>query len=96
MGNKLILIPLPLAENTVDKVIPEQVKEAVLECDMYLVEEIRTARRYLSSLRLGLTIEDLRFETLDKKTKKEQILHFFTNPKIKTIGVYTTGFEINP
>ena len=84
---KLLLIPLPLADNTVEKVIPAQVKEAVLECDLYLVEEIRTARRYVSSLRLGLKIEDLRFETLDKKTKKEQILHLFSNPKIKTIGV---------
>lgn len=84
---KLLLIPLPLAENTVEQVIPAQVKEAVLACDMFLVEEIRTARRYVSSLRLGLTIEDLRFETLDKKTKKEQLLHLFSNPKIKTIGV---------
>lgn len=85
--SKLILIPLPLAPDTVSDVIPQQVKDAVLKCDMFLVEEIRTARRYVSSLRLGLTIEDLRFEILDKKTKRENIDKFFKEYKGKTIGV---------
>lgn len=85
--SKLYLIPLPLAEDTVQDVMPSQVKEAVLACDIFLVEEIRTARRYVSSLRLGLTIEDLRFEVLDKKTKREHIEKYFKEFKGKTIGV---------
>src|SRR5690606_5281097 len=32
-----------------------------------------TARRYISSLKLGITIEDLRMDILDKKTKEHQI-----------------------
>src|SRR5690606_37307485 len=34
---------------------------------------LRTARRYISSLKLGITIEELRMEILDKKTKEHQI-----------------------
>lgn len=85
--SKIYLIPLPLAEDTVQDVMPAQVKEAVLACDIFLVEEIRTARRYVSSLRLGLTIEDLRFVVLDKKTKRESIERYFKEYKGKTIGV---------
>ena len=84
---KLILIPVILAPDTAQVVIPEQVKEAVKEVDLFLVEELRTARRFVSSLRLGLTIEDLRFEVLKKGTKREALEGYFKEYKGKTIGV---------
>ncbi|MBW3467779.1 SAM-dependent methyltransferase [Arthrospiribacter ruber] len=65
---KLYLIPNILAENT-HAVISPQVKEVISKTRYFLVENIRTARRYISSLKLGLTIEDLHFEVLDKNTK---------------------------
>ena len=85
--SKLYLIQTPLAPDTSLEVIPKQVMDVVPTCDLFLVEEIRTARRFVSSLRLGLTIEDLRFEILDKKTKREQIERFFKEFKGKSIGV---------
>jgi 16S rRNA (cytidine1402-2'-O)-methyltransferase len=69
----LYLIPTVLAADTAQAVIPEQVKEAVRLCSHFLVEEIRTARRYISSLRLGLVIEDLHFEQLSKKTDEREL-----------------------
>jgi 16S rRNA (cytidine1402-2'-O)-methyltransferase len=70
---KLFLIPTVLAENTADKVISPQVKETVKNLSYFLVENTRTARRYISSLRLGLNIEELRFEILDKSTKGAEL-----------------------
>lgn len=70
---KLFLIPNVLAENTANQVISPQVREVVKNTKYYLVEDLRTARRYISSLKLGITIDELKLEILDKKTKEYQV-----------------------
>ena len=70
---KLYLIPTPLAENTLDKFITNEMKTIIKELDYYLVENARTARRFISSLSLGITIEDLHFELLNKDTSHHQV-----------------------
>lgn len=70
---KLYLIPNILAENTSDKVISPQIKEIVKNTQFYLVEDLRTARRYISSLKVGLTIENLQMEILNKKTRPGEL-----------------------
>lgn len=70
---KLFLIPTILAEGTAEMVISSQVKEVVLYTQYFLVENIRTARRYISSLKLGINIDELHFEVLDKKTKESDL-----------------------
>lgn len=69
---KIFLIPNVISDDTQEAVIPEQVKNAILETDIFFVEDLRTARRYVSSLKLGLTIEELDFRILDKKTNFEE------------------------
>ncbi len=73
-SGKVYIIPNVISENTQEEVIPAQVKNAILACDFFLVENVRTARRYISSLKLGLVIDDLRFETLDKNTSIEDCI----------------------
>ncbi len=73
-SGKVYIIPNVISENTQEEVIPAQVKNAILACDFFLVENVRTARRYISSLKLGLVIDDLRFETLDKNTSFEDCI----------------------
>ncbi|PSL01959.1 SAM-dependent methyltransferase [Cecembia rubra] len=70
---KLFLIPTVLAEGTAQKIISPQVKEVIHQTQYFLVENIRTARRYISSLKLGVNIEELYFEVLDKKTKEAEL-----------------------
>ncbi len=65
------LIPNVISAETQEAVIPAQVRNAILETDIFYVEDLRTARRYVSSLKLGLTIEELDFRILDKKTSFE-------------------------
>ena len=85
----LYLIPTFIAKDTVDQVIPTQVKTAITSLEYFFVEEIRTARRYISSLKLGKKIEDLHFEKLDKKTSPEALAEMFSKPikEGKNIGI---------
>ncbi len=90
MGSgKIYMIPSVIADSTQNAVIPQHVKEAILKTDIFLVENLRTARRYISSLKLGLNIESLEFQTLDKKTDFEQVFELL-QPAInegKNLGV---------
>lgn len=83
----LYLIPTVISEKT-NEVIPKQVTDGIKQLDYFLVENLRTSRRYISSLRLGMTIEDLEFEVLDKKTPQPEVRKLL-NPllKGKSIGV---------
>lgn len=71
---KLYLIPTPLANDTSNEVLPSQVPDAVKELEVFFVEELRTARRFISSLRLGKVIENLTFYELHKKTPESETL----------------------
>jgi 16S rRNA (cytidine1402-2'-O)-methyltransferase len=81
MPNKgrLFLIPNIIAEHTQDQVLTFQVKSILPDIRYFLAEDARTARRYLSSLKIYESIEALQFFVLDKNTKEEEIREFF-NP----------------
>jgi 16S rRNA (cytidine1402-2'-O)-methyltransferase len=70
---KLFMIPTVLAENTAHLVISPQVQEVIENTKIFLVENPRSARRYISSLKLGITIDELQLEVLDKDTPPEQV-----------------------
>ena len=70
---KIFLIPSPLAEETNDLFVHHQLREIVRTTKFFLVEKARTARRFISSLKLGLDIEQLNFEVLDKDTPYESL-----------------------
>jgi 16S rRNA (cytidine1402-2'-O)-methyltransferase len=67
MNGKLFLIPNLIAEGT-QQVIPPSVLEALPSIQYFLAEDVRTARRYLSGLKIYERIESLQFEVLNKDT----------------------------
>ena len=69
----LYLIPSVIAENTEKQVLSPQVLEVCLHTKHYLAENIRTARRFISSLQLGISIEELEFSLLEKKTADREV-----------------------
>jgi 16S rRNA (cytidine1402-2'-O)-methyltransferase len=77
MNGKLYLIPTVIAEHTQALVIPEQVRRVLPTVTHFLAEDIRTARRYLSSLKVYESIEALSFYVLDKKTKEGELKELF-------------------
>ena len=71
----LFLIPSTLAENeTLNVVIPNDVQNIIKSLDYFLVENIKTARRFLKSVDKSIIIDDLTFEILDKKTTEDEAL----------------------
>lgn len=85
---KIYLIPTVLSENTADKVLSPQVKEVVTNTNYFFVEELRTARRFISSLKTGRPVENLNFFELNKDTAKESFLQSFEKiPEDADIGI---------
>ena len=70
---KLYLVPTPLSENSLDKMVTDETNRIIKNLDHFLAENIRAARRFISSLKLGIIIEDLHFDVLDKKTSVMEI-----------------------
>lgn len=77
MPGKVYLIPTTIADDTQARVIPAQVREVLPSIGHFLAEDIRTARRYLSSLKVYDSIEPLQFSVLDKKTKPAALKEMF-------------------
>ena len=75
---KLYLIPNVIADHTQHLDIPPRILQLLPAIKHFLVEDVRTARRYLSSLKVYSSIEDLHFEVLNKDTgpmELEKLLH---------------------
>ncbi|GAB3202710.1 16S rRNA (cytidine1402-2'-O)-methyltransferase [Pontibacter aydingkolensis] len=69
----LYLIPTILAEGTQDQVISPQVKETVQQLTYFIVENLRTARRFVKSICPELVIEQLNFVQVDKDATPAQV-----------------------
>lgn len=73
----LYLIPTPLAPDALDKSMTAYAREVIARIDYFVVENKRTARRFISSLKTGKVIETLHFEVLDKNTRPKDIQTLF-------------------
>ncbi len=69
----LYLIPTILADDTADKVISPQVIDTVRHLQYFIVENLRTARRYVKSICPELVIEQLTFVQIDKDATPAQV-----------------------
>lgn len=70
---KLYLIPAPLGDNEPSEVIPAPVLESLHGFRTFVVEEIRTARRYLSKAGLKGHIGELEFHELNEHTDQATV-----------------------
>lgn len=70
---KLYLIPSPLGENDPAEVIPGPVLNSLSGFKTFVVEEVRTARRYLSRAGLKGHIGELEFHELNEHTDQAVI-----------------------
>ena len=70
---KLYLIPSPLGDNDPSEVIPGPVLESLAGFKTFVVEEVRTARRYLSKAGLKGKIGELQFFELNEHTDQATI-----------------------
>ena len=76
MKGKLYLIPSPLGDYDPAEVIPAPTLDLLQHISCFVVEEVRTARRYLSRAGLKGHIQELEFHELNEHTTAEEVERF--------------------
>jgi len=88
MNGKLYLIPNTLGDSSLNYVLPPFNIEIINTINHYIVEDIRTARRFLSKCGIKTKIDDLQFYLLNKHTPIEEISSFLDPLKLgQAVGV---------
>lgn len=64
----LYLIPTLLADDTANRVLPATIRETITQTDAFFVENVRTARRFITGLKTGRIIDETTFFDLTKDT----------------------------
>lgn len=70
---KLYLIPTPISSNELEYQLPQRVIDIARQLGYFVVEELRTARRYLSLIKVQKPIDELTFFVLNEHSLPEQI-----------------------
>ena len=73
MNGRLFLIPTPLGDYPPNKVLPAPVLDLIPTIRLWFVEELRTARRFLSAAGWKGHVEDLELLEINEHTSREQI-----------------------
>ncbi len=82
----LYLIPTTLGESETAHVIPSDVSAVVKKISYFIVENIRTARRYLRKMDSQLNIDELHFFELNQHTDSS-IIEQYLNPILEGYDV---------
>lgn len=67
------LIPTVLAEDTAAAVIPAQVAQCLIGLSYFIVENARTARRYIKTMAPEKVIESLQIVVIDKNSSETEV-----------------------
>jgi 16S rRNA (cytidine1402-2'-O)-methyltransferase len=73
---KLYLIPTTLGDTTIERVLPPDLTPIISSISVFIVENIRTARRFLKKVNPAIVIDDLTFFELNQHTDKKEISRF--------------------
>ena len=73
MQASLYLIPVTLGDTEHRRVLPDYNRDVILGIRHFIVENVRTARRFLKKVEPGIVIDDLTFYELNKHTSPEQV-----------------------
>jgi len=72
MKGTLYLIPTTLGDSTISSVIPADISILLKQIKYFIVEDIRTTRRYLKKVDKSIDIDELTFYELNKRTTPQQ------------------------
>lgn len=73
MEKALYLIPVTLGETAVDQVLPSYNHDIIVEIKHFIVENIRSARRFLKKVEKSIDIDQLTFYELNRHTDRKFI-----------------------
>ncbi|NLI65005.1 MAG: SAM-dependent methyltransferase, partial [Bacteroidales bacterium] len=72
----LYLIPVTLGDTPIERVLPDYNQSVILQIKHFIVEDLRTARRFLKKVDRSIEINDLTFYVLNKRTPKNKLYDF--------------------
>ncbi len=73
MQASLFLIPVTIGDTDHRRVLPEYNREIILQIKHFIVENVRTARRFLKKTEPSIVIDSLTFRELNKHTSAEDV-----------------------
>ena len=73
MKGRLILFPVPIGAEEIASSLPSANAELLATCHTFIVEELRTARRFLKRAGYPYPIDDTQFFELNEHTSHEEI-----------------------
>lgn len=73
---KLYMIPTTLGDTTLERVLPPDLGQLISSLNVFIVENIRTARRFLKKVNPAIVIDELTFFELNQHTDKKEITRF--------------------
>ena len=76
MQTSLFLIPVTLGDTSIEKALPSYNHKIILTIKYFIVENIRSARRFLKKTDPSINIDELTFYELNKHTKPEEIENY--------------------
>lgn len=76
---KLLMLPMTLGDSSIDSVIPKEVQDIIKELKFFIVENIKTTRRYLKKIDREINIDEITFFELNKHSDKK-IIGDYLNP----------------
>ncbi|MEI7982279.1 MAG: SAM-dependent methyltransferase [Bacteroidota bacterium] len=76
MLGRLFLIPTPLANGPVDLVLPDGTLSVIRQLEIFIVEEVRTARRFLKAAGTIKKIDDLTFLIFNEHSESTNLTHY--------------------
>lgn len=75
----LYLIPTPLGDGDINQVLPDYNRLIIMELDTFVVEELRTARRFLRKIGYTKDFEEVNFFLLNEHTQSEELTEILQN-----------------
>lgn len=88
MQAALYLIPVTLGDTEHRRVLPEYNREVIFSIKHFVVENVRTARRFLKKVEPSIVIDDLTFYELNKRTSPEAVAGYLAPlAKGESVGV---------
>ena len=69
----LYLLPVTLGDTAIEKVLPSYNREIIVNIKHFIVEDVRSARRFLKKVDADICIDELTFYPLNKHTSPDDI-----------------------
>lgn len=76
MDTALYLIPVTLGDTPLERVLPTYNKSLIVQIRHFIVEDVRSARRFLKAVDKNFSIDELSFYVLNKHTSPQDIASY--------------------